>query len=228
MQFLLATQERSGGRWLQSLLDSHTDICCKSELLNRSTPEYRDPEGDWLAAAYTSDAQRVGWRLLDYQNAEFDDKPWQELVAMPDLRIIRLIRVDKFSQFVSYLAAAAIHKWQWEPRDAEISRELAWPQITVTAAGYKLYVVSSAETEQRFSRIFANHAVIRVVYEDLVKNTEAVLLRLQEFLEVPPQPLTAIYVPTPSPPLSQLVSNYDELLAIHSKLLLAGESLPVE
>lgn len=68
-----------------------------------------------------------------------------------------------------------------------------------------------AWNEEQHDAKYADHPLIKVIYEDMVDDLDGVLARTQEFLDVEPQPLAPTTVRQHPQPLSELVENLYEL-----------------
>lgn len=65
--------------------------------------------------------------------------------------------------------------------------------------------------EQEYDAHFEDHEMLDVHYESLIHDRDAELKKVQEFLNVPGKVLDTPMKKQNSAPLSELISNYDEL-----------------
>lgn len=202
-----------------SLLDSHPDITCFSELfapgwgidMQRGTlsvphfaaTEHERPVDYWAELTAGLDARLAGLKL---PWSSIDAHPGAlELIADPEVDIIRLTRRDRLAQYVSaYLAldSGVFHSTQGA---------YGAHRITVDP-GKCLEVLNRIGDQERELDDLANdHRVIALTYEELAGGER--LDELQSFLGVEPHQLTSRYERLRERPLEDVVENFDELAA---------------
>jgi hypothetical protein len=90
------------------------------------------------------------------------------------------------------------------------------PRARVTISPDELFKfsVETHLTAKQFDKLFGEHQVLPVFYEDLVDNREPAFAQVQSFLGVDPAPLAVSLRRQNPEPLSELLENYDELYAV--------------
>ncbi len=207
-RFLILTSPRCGTHMLCSALAQHPGIVSHSEVFN---PDYgvdapieeTTPEetilNEFVFYDYPSSIDAVGF-ALHRGGARFGRWPtlWQRLERDPDLHIISLSRVHLLGRYVSYRLMRE-RQDRSEPRiitPEELQTDFRIQETTVSA----------------FDERFAQHPILRVKYEQMVDNWEDQILRIQEFLGVPPRPLKPTTVPNRGLYYRRVIENYDELV----------------
>jgi len=217
--FAILCVGRVGSEHLVSLLDSHPDITCFSELFapawgvewqkgtlsvpHFATTPHERPASYWEELAAELDTPVAGFKL-----------PWSsieahpgtlELIADPAVAIVRLTRRDRVAQYVS--AWLAMESGVWHSTQGEYPEK----RIKVDPAKCLEVLDRISEEEKRLDELAQGHRVLRMAYEELVAGCRTA--ELQEFLGVQPRELTSRYERMRERPLSDVVENFDELAA---------------
>lgn len=217
--FAILCVGRVGSEHLVSLLDSHPDITCFSELFapawginwqqgTLSVPhfaitEHERPASYWEELTAQLDTPVAGLKLpLSSIEAHPDAL---ELIADPGADIIRLTRRDRVAQYVS--GWLALESGVWHSTQGEYRTQ----RIKVDPAGCLEALDRISEQEERLDELGADHRVLRMTYEELVEGRRTD--ELQEFLGVEPRELTSRYERLRERPLSDVIENFDELAA---------------
>lgn len=217
--FAILCVGRVGSEHLVSLLDSHPDITCFSELFapvwgvewqrgTLSVPhfaltDHERPMSYWDELTAELETPLAGLKL-----------PWSsivahrkslELIADPEVEIIRLRRRDRVAQYVSAWLALESGVWHstqgaYHPRTIKVD-----PARCLAA----LNRISGQEDE--LDDLARDHRVFRLEYEELVGDQR--LDELQSFLGVEPRELTSRYERLRERALEDVIENFDELAA---------------
>lgn len=197
--FLVLADCRCGGTALVSALGSHPDIQTQGELLDPTLPGYVAPD-DWGRFLSLAFATCDGWHLQRYQIPTVDQ--WELVARWPNLRVIDLRRENLTEQYASWCLASELDLWHERP--AELPR-IAWDQAEhdrITAdwtAGRQL----TDEVLERW-RV----PVLRVTFEQLAADFDAVAERCQEFLGVSVRSLTPATRRMPSVDYSSIYEGW--------------------
>lgn len=180
--FIIVSTPRSGGRMIQSALDSHPDIRCLDELFNYEMfPHHQrmDPR-IIIDNAYYYDGVAAGWRLLhDQPNDAKNHRLVRDILnMMPDLKVVFVERRNLLHQFASQVVAE--HTKQWAIRTPQ-KRNLNLPKIKVTVKQFDEFCKMRVEKLCENHREFEEFESVTVCYEDSMKQN---LLRIQDFLDV--------------------------------------------
>lgn len=217
--FAILCVGRVGSEHLVSLLDSHTEITCFSEVF---APDWavEPQQGTLTVPHYVStphERPASYWREL---TAELESPvaglklPWSsieahadtlELLAEPAVDIIRLTRRDRVAQYVSAWLALESGVWHSPQGSYRAGRIKVDPEKCRDALD------RINRQEGRLDRIARGHRVFKLTYEELVDGHQ--LDDLQSFLGVQPHELTSRYERLRERPLRDVIENFDELAA---------------
>lgn len=153
------------------------------------------------------------WRVVGraplLTNAKSD--LWQYLADDKTLRIIHLKRRNYLKRIVSGQTAIATGHWGigatggiGEKRS--ISIELDGNDLLQDFEAFR-------RMEEETDELFANHKKIEVYYEDLIGDQQATCKQIQEFLGLNPVTLYAKTEKQSTEPVSETISNFQELKA---------------
>ena len=119
-KFVIIGPARSGSTLLRTMLNQHPEVCCHGEMygikrvlgqskhaLNPLDPEIAlklrqsDPVKFLHEQVFTSQCPTVGFKLLYGQMMQMDFSPvLQQLIEMPDLRVVFIWRRDLIARYV--------------------------------------------------------------------------------------------------------------------------------
>jgi LPS sulfotransferase NodH len=217
--FAILCVGRVGSEHLVSLLDSHPDVTCFSELFapewgvefqhgtlsvpHFATTQHEQPTSYWGELTAKLDTPVSGLKL-----------PWSSIEAHPDalrliadpaVDIIRLTRRDRVAQYVS--AWLALESGVWHSTQGAYRTR----RIKVDPAKCLEALDRISEQEDRLDELAHDHRVFQMTYEELVGRHR--IDDLQEFLRLQPRELTSRYERLRERPLNEVIENFDELAA---------------
>ncbi len=220
-RFVLVVNGRSGSTLLADLLRSHPAVDCKDELLNES---YWPGQRRWLLGL-------TRWRPLPYlaRQAARSTAPVygfklktggqvRNLAATLNglrqrgWRLIALQRRDALQQTFSWSVAQASGRWQSHRNAAP------YPQQTITLEVDRFMrdLRTCLADRRELGRLMAPLPHLSLIYEDDLQSSAcwpATGARICAFLGIEPAPLTSCIVRTWERPYTELVANYQEILA---------------
>jgi hypothetical protein len=217
--FAILCVGRVGSEHLVSLLDSHPDITCFSEPFapawaieyqrgTLSVPHFAEtpherPLSYWQELTKGLDTPVNGLKL---PGSSIDAHPHAaELIADPEVRVIRLTRRNRLAQYVSvYLV---LESGVWHSTQGAYGKDKIRVNVRECLTG--LDQIAQQETE--LDELAHGHSVFELAYEELVGGQR--IAELQAFLGVRPRKLASRYQRLRARPLSEVVENFDELTA---------------
>jgi LPS sulfotransferase NodH len=219
-RFIIFGQARSGSTLLVDLLNSHPDIHCDSEIFNKTfwrgwERRYLLPfVRRWPAPYMNFNAARCrlpayGFKLI-LKHIK-DPRHVLPQMSASGWRILSIQRQDVFTQAISITVAQKTHHWHRGEGQEVNEMELIVPpenvlhQIRMTLARNKA-----------IQDIMAQVPHLGIVYETDLQNAgfwRHTSSRLLDYLGLPPARLTSRWVRTYRRPYSELVKNYEEILA---------------
>lgn len=244
--FVIVSHLRSGTHMLRTSLESHPAVRCQAEPFNSDNPDLPYPLtvssqeilDRWVYTPQPAGIEHVGFVLQSYHPnglAAFEGirqapgwrDVWDLLVAMPDLRVILLVRDNLLRRHLSHVLAR--RRWYWHSWDAQAVERTTFlghkrppsDQIGTTPPPVGPVELDPERLQLDFEEIlrlrararslFEDHPLLQVRYEDLCEDFEHQAHRLLDFLELSPAPLEPAVKKMERRPLSQAIANYDAL-----------------
>lgn len=226
-KFIILGRSRVGSNFLRGLLNAHPQIAAYGEI-------FRDVKAmDWdhlgyfqspkmmtmlqnepvkfleekVFGKYPRSTAAVGFKIFYYHARNGGEAPvWSFLRNMKDLRVIHLKRRNILKTHLSRQKAAVTDSWVNTSRSKGTQ-----PAIQLDYAACLEDFSRTRAWEEEYDRLFADHAKIEVVYEELAGNYQAEMTRLQEFLGVNIETVAPATYRQSSQPLAQAIANYAEL-----------------
>lgn len=227
--FIVLGRSRVGSNLLRGLLNTHPQIVAFGEVFRditnldwdhigyfqtRSVTELaqRDPARfleTRLLGRYPTSVRAVGFKLFYYHardGAQAGVWPW--LLQRRDIRVIHLKRDNLLATHVSRKRAALTGRWvkTSAEEDRPLTLSLDYHEVLSDFEQTRAW-----ETEA--DRAFSSHPVLQVRYEDLAADFHSAVLRLESFLGVETRHVQPSTLRQTTRPLSEMVSNYQELKA---------------
>ncbi len=216
--FAVVSQARSGSQLLRGLLNQHPQLWCEGEVMLRFV-QTRWPRMLFPAAYLEGLASRCGLRVygcLLRQSQLWrccpDSQSFPSELARRGWQLIHLQRGNRVRLALSFLRAEALQRWHLERgRGAVAERPYISPRSLLDYLRW---------TDQ--ARTFENEAMSRVAalklfYEQDLQpqqRHQATADRVFEFLGLPSAPVQAPLRRTGEGPISELVSNWQQLVEV--------------
>lgn len=177
-KFVIISHLRSGTHLLRSLLESHPQLVCQSEVFNSDDPALpfsldmpsRDILDQWVYRDFASSISCAGFVLQVYhpwglrafpgirENPGWGDI-WALLEAMPDLHVIHLQRENLLRRHLSHLLARKTGNWHnWVPEKAAAITHLhPLPVAVENIAGRPAVTLDAERLQIDFEEVEALH-----------------------------------------------------------------------
>lgn len=236
-KFIVLTRARSGSNLLGDLLGSSSQILLFGEIFQNK--QRRIIWNHWQPDDYKSQAVRslrnekpiqfleevvfrpyprrikaVGFKLFYSHGA---DPVWQPIWDyLKQDRSIKIIHLQRQNILKSHLSKAIATQRKCHIERRGLFQPAAPPveDIDPVELSYEACLQDFEQTvhwRKEAVEFFQDHAVKEVVYEDFIRNWDATLQSLQEFLGTQPQPLRTSIVKQSKRAMSESISNYWEL-----------------
>jgi len=226
-RFVILCCPRSGSNLLRSLLNSHTQIIALSELFRGFVPInwglpgfsqrlpvwtlYRNDPVQFLDRVvfreYPSGIDAVGFKLLyDHVQKDGNRSICSHLQQDNKLRIIHLKRRNLLRCLISLKRAKLTD--EWVNVNGRPSREVS---LVLDPGECFEALETMRRQELEADRLFRKSDLIDIYYEDLDRNQQHEILRVQKFLGVPVLSLKPSLYRITRQPLSKVILNYDEI-----------------
>jgi LPS sulfotransferase NodH len=228
-RFIVLGRSRTGSNFLRGMLNSHPQIRLFGELFRnydmvdwaypgyQQTPAMmaemqRDPIvflNQRIYDKFPSEVSAVGFKLFYYHARKNGwEALWPHLQAEHSIRVLHIKRRNMLKTHLSRVRAAQTDVWT----DVTGTQSKGGPVTLDYAACVEDFQRTQA-WEQEFDAFFADHPLLEVIYEDLARNRDAEMRRVQAFLGVPYRPLEPETHRQSKESLSQAIANYAELKA---------------
>ena len=223
--FVIVADLRTGSTLLSTSLNNHPRVRCYGELFHPDTfPDNQLDEGDRFCltgrevvreAFAANGAAAAGFRAMIFLPMP-SDPPWADswdaLRDREDLRVIYLVRRDELAQYASIAIAEQMRIWHPSPDDPVLRPENR-PTIAIDPQELRDWSRQRAALLQQRREHLRDKPSLDLTYETLVSEWPAVIRAVQDFLGVEPVALQPAKQKQERRPLSEVVTNYDELRA---------------
>jgi LPS sulfotransferase NodH len=207
VKFVVVTRSRTGSNLLISLLNSHKHINAQGEafrrLNNKTSLEIYNSIFP-LKSLYKC----LGFKLFYYHPLDSDDNLiWRLLEKDKNIKIIHLKRNNLLRVHVSRLIAEKTDEWaRIDNSNLNINKkvEVSLTNLMKDFNETKNHIINT-------EKLFREHNVLEVVYEDLINNQQETIDSILSFLNVKKVILKSSLVRQNPEELKNLISNYDEV-----------------
>lgn len=231
IDFVVLSGYRSGSTYLASALDSHPSVVCHDELFNpqrslfsvRAAPDPGLNLPQWArilfcgsflnrVLASQAPAERTGFKVIVHTevsgSAQFKGRLKSAIMGNERLAKIVLLRRDGLRRYLSLQVARQSRTWHTTSESREVRRvHLDIGEFLRAEARLRARYASLIRTLRR-----KRHPFLLAYYEDVTgPGRDAALAKALAFLGVRKRPLDSPYRRTNPFPLSEMISNYDEV-----------------
>ncbi|ONK75679.1 uncharacterized protein A4U43_C03F19410 [Asparagus officinalis] len=223
--YVIISMQRSGSKWLESLLNSHVNVSSNGEIfIDRERSSNVSAITRTLDKVYNLDMRNsankkgctsaVGFKWMLNQRIMVYREEVSNYFKQRGVSVIFLFRRNLLRRIISLIANSQDHKRLNGTHKAHVNTQheaemLASykPKLNAKSLASKLMHATSRATEaiEHFKSI--RHMVL--YYEDLVQNNTEKLNEVMEFLRVPRRKLRSRHVKIHTRPLSQMVKNWN-------------------
>ena len=238
VRFVILGTQRTGTTLVRTSLSSHPDILCCGEAFSLGAKPYSNPDGYWwysrqqlkrrvqavlrpssvvggyLDYLYSSTGySAIGFKLMLNQCVA---RPYiWSLLLQRDVRAVLVRRVNILRTLVSRCSAkesGVYHVSQTLPVTSAVKDWVPQSVEIRTATLVKDLAAIDAEYSAWQARLRNSVEYIDVGYEDYVADADAGNRKILEFLRVRQQPLESDLKKVNPGPLSDLISNYEQVV----------------
>lgn len=151
---------------------------------------------------------------------------WAQLAAMEDLKVLHLRRENLLARHLSHRMARRTGRWHaWDPESVDAVTHLAGrppaeqigqppterPRITLDPTTLAADFAEVESWHRTAEEALANRPVLRLTYEDLCTDFDAVTRRAVHFLGLPPHPLRPAVAKLEERAPAEAIENWAEL-----------------
>jgi hypothetical protein len=225
IRFICLTHARTGSTMLIKALQQHKSIVAYGEIA-RDSSRYpsginrfgnsedlyeRDPVAFFdskVFRKYPPHIQAVGFKMF-YFHAPIETvwgrSVWDYVLGQNNLKVLHLKRHNMLKTWLSHKLAESTDEW-WT-----YSRNSKKEKIRIEYQEALEFFTRLQGWEAEFDSKFSDRSKLEIVYEQLSREMDGEFRRIQEFLDVPYQPIKPTLSKRPRRPLSAQIENYAEL-----------------
>ncbi|MFO7661454.1 MAG: sulfotransferase [Chloroflexota bacterium] len=224
-RFICLTHARTGSTMLIKALQRHKHILAYSEIARdrhrypSNVHRFENSEDLFESAPATFFDERVfrdypavtmavGFKIFYFHapmDTEWGRSVWDYLMGQNNLKVLHLKRHNMLKTWLSQKLAESTNEW-WT-----YSRNSARKKIRIEYHEALEFFTRLQRWEAEFDSMFRDHPTLEIVYEQLSREMDREFRRIQDFLEVPYQPIKPTTSKRPHRPLSVQIENYAEL-----------------
>jgi len=214
-KFVICTMPRSGSHMLRTALHNHSKMRCHGEEFNVVAGHNSDLTKEQVfekVYGINPEAEASGFihhlHMFSFQRPKH---PWatlqDDLVNIPDLKVIHLYRFNLLKQYVSNSIANNTKIWH------RLHESHDHPDKVVNIRPDKLLMnfKMTLRLNKKALDDFKNHEYITVMHEKFVTKYEEEIERVQKFLDADVETIQPITLKQEVRPLTEIISNYDEV-----------------
>jgi LPS sulfotransferase NodH len=226
-RFIILTRSRSGSNLLRGLLNAHSQVVAFSEMfkdpntIGWDIPGY--PKSGRALELFRKDTRRfidryvfkkyprhikaVGFKLFYYHAIGTELEPvWDYVKENRDIHVLHLKRQNILKTHLSKTKAQMTDNWINLTGEHEVV-----PPVELDYAELQQDFIQTRTWEEEADRIFSDHPIIEIFYEQLARDYAGEMDRIASFLELDPEPVAPQTHKQASKPLSVAIANYAEL-----------------
>ncbi len=227
VRFIILGRSRVGSNLLRGLLNAHSQIEAYGEVFrNREGMDWdhlnalqsdnmhqmmlRDPVSfldKKVFRKYSVETAAVGFKIFYYHAREGSWEPvWPYLLAQTELRVIHIKRRNVLKTHLSRKRAEITDSWVNTTGAPEKP-----VSVTLDYAECLADFIRTRAWEEEADTQFAQHSVLQLAYEDLARDYEGEMRRVQAFLGVDYEVVRPSIHKQSRQTLAEAITNYDEL-----------------
>jgi LPS sulfotransferase NodH len=211
--FVILCEPRTGSTFLHTCLNFHSNIKSYGEVIREQVEKNHNGcllklEED-LFKPHASHLKAIGFKLFYF----YYDHPsyaniFRQVIERKEIKVIHLLREDIFKLYVSLKIAQRTNIWSASSKNADKKKQ----RIFVNPDEFRQFAETYIQRQQFFKKLFQSHEIINVTYENLTKDSQQELEKIQQFLGAKTQVLQSLLQKQTSDDLEREVVNYDEVI----------------
>lgn len=178
--FVVLSRSRTGSTYLLDLIGSNSQVVIRGELFRRRGLVPHSVLFKAIFGKYPSSVSAVGFKIFYYHpNGSDDETIWELLSALPEIRVVHLVRRNVLRSVVSRHIASARKSWAMTKSAVQEQRPIFIEPATILD---ELRVMSALAAKRL--ALFDSAQVLELTYEDLVSQTQRAIKDVGGFLGV--------------------------------------------
>lgn len=209
-KFVIISQSRTGSTLLMALLNNHENIICDGELFKNLNGNSCKHIWNRFFSKKPKKIEQVGFKLFYYHPLKGDQSVWDFIKNDKSITIIHLVRKNWMRVLVSQKVGLKTKLWTeniYKPHLVSIEEKKVEISIDECEEAFKKASLNEEKTREHF----ASHPFVEVTYEDLSEDSDSVIRKITNVLNVNYQKVKANNKKQNTEPLEELVINFSEL-----------------
>ena len=206
-KYVILCEGRTGSTLLHTYLNSHINVQSYGDILNR-IPVNSNTLKENIFHPHPKNIMAVGFKLFyGYHDNPSYNAVFDQIVHDEQVKIIHLTRNNSLRMFASLKIAQKTGEWtkSWN------STPLKAKQVSLNMDETIEFINQYGQRKNLFNKLFENHHLLNVSFEELVYNSQDSLNTIQKFLSLPHKRLISAIKKQNPEPLSELISNFDKI-----------------
>ncbi len=206
-KYIVLTQARSGSNMLRSLLHSHPQIISDGEIYRRLYGRNSVKMWNRFFSKKPHHIKQVGFKLFYYHPVDSDDRTvWDIIKSDSNIKLIQLSRKNKLKMIVSRDIAMKTDVWSSKRNE----NQKVDKRIELDTKKFIDECNQIDVWENQIEHLFPQHQLIKITYEDLVKERDKVMAEVFNFLEVDNLSVKPLFKKQNTEEIKNLILNYDQ------------------
>lgn len=209
-KFVVICDARTGSTLLLNHLGFHPYIEKEGERFKNIDGKSQEEIWNDIFRKRRRKLKYVGFKLFYYHALEGDQWVWSRLKRDRSITIIHLTRQNILRSLISKKIGLMTKRWTENIYNNDVI-PLEDKKVYIAAKECRNYFEEMTANQERTNKIFANHSLVHVSYEELAGNTREVIDNLYNRLGVKPYRKDSQLKKQNPESIKELVLNFEEL-----------------
>ncbi len=209
-KFVIISDARTGSTLLLNLLGFHPQIETEGERFKSINGKSQEEIWNDIFRKRQKKLKYVGFKLFYFHAAGEDKWVWDRLKRDRSVTIIHLTRDNILRSLISKKIGLKTKRWTENVHNKDVV-PLEDKKIHLDANECRNYFVEMTAYQERTNKIFVNHSLVHVSYEELAGNTRGVINNLYSRLGVKPYQKDSQLKKQNPESIKELVLNFEDL-----------------
>ena len=209
-KFVIISDARTGSTLLLNLLGFHPSIETEGERFKNINGQNQEEIWNDIFRKRQKKLRYVGFKLFYFHAIEGDRWVWDYLKENKSITVIHLIRDNILRSLVSKKIGLKTRRWTENIHSKDII-PIEEKKVSLNVEECRNYFEEMTAYQERINKMFKDHPLIHLSYEDLAGNTREVVDDLYKRLGVKTYRKNSQLKKQNPESIQELVLNYEEL-----------------
>lgn len=173
-KFVIISDSRTGSTLVNNMLNFHPEIVAQGEVFRELNIDSSRQAWKSLFRKYPKRIKYVGFKLFYHHPLKGDKEVWDLIERDRSIVIIHLIRKNILGSLVSKKIGIRTKQWT-ENINSKESIELENKKVELSLEECESYFEQIKAYQEKTDRMFSNHRLIPLTYEDLAEDRRTVI-----------------------------------------------------